>query len=126
MQTDDFIYAFETLENGALDGFLDTWLDALDGSFCNYTAFGQTGNNNTLDPIYPDPANGGYKGALNCGTVTPTNVISASYLYGESDLPVNYQERQCNEFMKLALQGHSILFCSGMHPVGSWQPQNPR
>jgi len=29
---------------------MDTFLDAIDGSFCTYSAFGQTGNNNTIDP----------------------------------------------------------------------------
>lgn len=121
-QTDDPIYANETL-NGTLNGFLDTFLDALDGSFCTYSAFGQTGNNDTLDPIYPDPNPGGYKGPLQCGVYKPTNVISASYLFAEYDLPVNYQERQCNEWMKLALQGHTILFASGDYGVASF-PDN--
>jgi tripeptidyl-peptidase-1 len=40
-------------------GFMDTWLDAVDGSFCTYSAFGQTGDNNTVDPVYPDPHQGG-------------------------------------------------------------------
>lgn len=31
----------------------------------------------------------------------------------EFDLPVNYQERQCLEFMKLGLQGVTIVFASG-------------
>lgn len=118
-QTDDPIYAAEAL-NGTLNGFLDTFLDALDGSFCTYSAYGQTGNNNTLDPVYPDPNPGGYKGALQCGVYKPTNVISASYLFAEYDLPVNYQERQCNEWMKLALQGHTILFASGDYGVANF------
>jgi hypothetical protein len=37
-----------------LQGFGDTLLDALDGSFCTYSAFGQKGNNNSVDPVYPD------------------------------------------------------------------------
>lgn len=112
-ETDDMNYA-----ESNLNGFLDTFLDALDGSFCTYSAFGQTGDNNTLDPVsryssasawklkcpnvrcqtYPDPAAGGYKGPLQCGVYKPTNVISASWLIGENVNPVNYNERQCNEW----------------------------
>jgi tripeptidyl-peptidase-1 len=48
-----------------------------------------------------------------CGVYKPTNVISISYGTAEIDLPANYQQRQCNEFLKLALQGHTILVASG-------------
>lgn len=34
-------------------GFMDTTLDALDGSFCTYSAFGQKGDNNTIDRTCP-------------------------------------------------------------------------
>ena len=54
-----------------------------------------------------------------CGVYAPTRVISASYGEGEADLPINYQKRQCNEFMKLGLQGHTILFSSGDFGVSS-------
>ncbi|KAI9704027.1 MAG: hypothetical protein M1820_005648 [Bogoriella megaspora] len=90
----------------------NTFLDALDGSYCTYSAFGITGNSNT-DPVYPDPKPGGYTGQLQCGTYTPTNVISVSYGEEEADIAIAYQKRQCNEFMKLGLQGVSILFASG-------------
>lgn len=52
-----------------------------------------------------------------CGTYKPTNVISVSYGGQEADLPAYYQERQCNEFMKLGLQGHSIFYASGDNGV---------
>lgn len=122
-QTDDPIYAEESL-NGTLNGFLDTFLDALDGSFCTYSAYGQTGDNNTLDPVYPDPNPGGYKGPLQCGVYKPTNVISVSYLFEEYYMPVNYQRRQCNEWMKLALQGHTVLFASGDYGVAGFPEGN--
>ena len=83
------------------------------GSYCDYTAFGETGNSKTLDPPYPDTQAGGYKGNLQCGVYTPTNVISISYGGQEADLPASYQERQCNEFMKLGMRGHSIVVASG-------------
>lgn len=59
-------------------------------------------------------------GELQCGVYKPTNVISASYGQAESDLPINYTKRQCNEFLKLGLQGHSILIASGDYGVASF------
>jgi tripeptidyl-peptidase-1 len=47
-------------------------------------------------------------------------VISASYGQAEADLPAFYVQRQCNEFLKLGLQGHSILFASGDYGVASF------
>ena len=47
-------------------------------------------------------------------------MISASYGEAEADLPLNYTKRQCNEFMKLGLQGHSILFAAGDYGVASF------
>ena len=43
----------------------------------------------------------------------PTNVISISYGGQEFDLPAYYQKRQCNEFLKLGMQGVSIVVASG-------------
>jgi tripeptidyl-peptidase-1 len=59
-------------------------------------------------------------GQLQCGIYKPTNVVSASYGQAEYDLPINYTKRQCNEFLKLGLQGHSILFASGDYGVASF------
>jgi len=88
-------------------------LDAIDGSYCTLSAFGETGNTPGLDPIYPDPLPDGFKGNLQCGIYKPAPVISVSYGEAEFDLPVNYQQRQCLEFMKLGLQGVTIVFASG-------------
>lgn len=118
-QIDDSVYT--TLElNGTLEGFLNTFLDALDGSYCNYTAYNITGDSPGIDATYPDPNAGGYKGPLQCGVYKPTRVISGSYGEAEADLPPNYQKRQCNEFMKLALQGHTIFFSSSDYGVASY------
>lgn len=109
-QTDDPVY-----ENDyEFEGFLNNFLDAIDGSYCTYSAFGETGNS-PLDPPYPDPSNatGAYKGQLQCGVYKPTNVISISYGGQEYDLPSNYQQRQCNEYMKLGMQGVSLIVSSG-------------
>ncbi|KAK5115323.1 hypothetical protein LTR62_001523 [Meristemomyces frigidus] len=107
-QTDDPVYE----ANYTYQGFLNNFLDAIDGSYCSYSAFGETGNSPD-DPSYPDPAPGGYKGSLQCGVYKPTNVISISYGGTEFDLPQSYQRRQCNEFLKLGLQGTSVCVSSG-------------
>jgi len=108
-QTDDIFYA-SGLEGGG--GFLNTFLDAIDGSYCTYSAYGETGNAD-IDPKYPDPNPLGYQGQLQCGVYKPTNVISISYGEQEDDLPTNYQQRQCSEIMKLGMQGTSIIIASG-------------
>lgn len=95
-----------------------------DGSYCTYT----TGNNATIDPVYPDTHNGSgtYTGKLQCGQYTPTDVITFSYILGETATPVNYQTRQCYEWMKLGMQGTSILFASGDHGVAEhYNPTGP-
>lgn len=108
-QTDD---AYYTTGNSNSTGLYNTWLDGIDGSYCTYSAYGETGND-PIDPVYPDSQPGGYDGPLQCGAYEPTNVMSVSYSQQEFDRPVYYQLRQCNEFMKLALQGHTIFFSSG-------------
>ena len=113
---DDLYYAFGG--NGSTTGIFNTFFDAIDGSYCTYSAFGETGNDPVLDPTYPNPVENGYKGPLQCGVYKPTNVISISYGEQEQDLPEYYQRRQCNEFLKLGLQGVSIFVASGDTGVG--------
>lgn len=120
-QVDDAYYAPKEI---ALDNTFNTFLDALDGSYCSYTAYGITGDSPGIDPKYPDPHKKGYHGQRQCGTVTPTKVISMSYGESEEDFPANYARRQCNEFMKLGLQGHSIFVSSGDYGVGQ-PPTDP-
>jgi tripeptidyl-peptidase-1 len=55
-----------------------------------------------------------------CGVFKPTNVISLSYGGQESDVPINYQKRQCLEYMKLGLQGVSFLYASGDSGVSNY------
>lgn len=120
-QVDDFVW-----QSGLpppqdfVQGF-DTFLDALDGSFCNFTAFNQTGNG-PYDPVYPDPY-GGWQGNLECGTAVVTNVISISYGAQEVDVPLSYQKRQCLEFLKLGLQGVSILVSTGDAGAANFPPE---
>lgn len=87
----------------------NTFLDAIDGSYCTY----EGGDDPSQDPTYPDPNPGGYEGPLNCGGFAATKVISTSYGYNEADLTPFYEQRQCNEYMKLGLAGTTILYSSG-------------
>jgi tripeptidyl-peptidase I len=91
----------------------NSFFDALDGSYCNRTAFGEAGDDPQWDPIYPHNRTGGYHHPAMCGVYKPSNVISFSYVFSEEIYPVYYQRRQCSEVMKLALQGVSIFVGSG-------------
>jgi tripeptidyl-peptidase-1 len=99
---------------------LNIFLDALEGSYCTYSAYNITGDSPAIDSMYPDLLPGGYKGQLQCGEYTPTQVISASYDEAEYDLPENYVKRHCNDFMKLGLHGHTIFFQSSDFGVASF------
>ncbi|KAJ3498817.1 hypothetical protein NLG97_g838 [Lecanicillium saksenae] len=81
-------------------GFINQFLDAIDGSYCT------SGGGD-------DPKVDGTTNNESCGDFKPTNVISVSYGLTENDWPAAYLKRQCNEFMKLGLQGTSIVFASG-------------
>jgi tripeptidyl-peptidase-1 len=101
------------------NGFGDTFLDALDASYCTF----EGGDDPTLDPKYPDtapnPANESYlpEGTWDhpemCGAYKPTNVISVSYGLGEDAFSYFYEDRQCMEYMKLGLQGVTVVYSSG-------------
>lgn len=90
----------------------NNFLDALDSTYC--TSGG--GDNPTYDAIYPDTASGGYK-SHDCGKYTAASVISTSYGSNEADLSAAYEIRQCNEYMKLGMQGVTILYSSGDNGV---------
>ena len=44
-------------------------------------------------------------------------MISTSYGYNEADLTAFYEQRQCNEYMKLGLAGVSVIYSSGDYGV---------
>lgn len=115
---------YQGLGNISFVGGFNQWLDAIDGSYCTYRAYGETGDDTKdgLDPVYPDPQPGGYKGHLQCGVFRPTTVMSISYSGPEAEVPIAYQKRQCNEFAKLGLQGVSFFFSSGDAGVGQYPP----
>ncbi|KAL7940291.1 peptidase S8/S53 domain-containing protein [Trichoderma barbatum] len=103
-------------------GIWNDMLDAIDGSYCNFTAYGY--GNICPDPrckstAYPDPRPNGYNNSQQCGVYKPTNVISMSYEAGELFYPDAYMMRQCAEFMKLALQGTTVVVSSGDDGVGA-------
>jgi len=72
------------------------------------TMFQNSGGQNPfldgLDNVYCDHQ-------YQCGLYEPTNVISVSY--EDRETGVALQTRKCNEYLKLSLQGVSILFASG-------------
>lgn len=123
------VYQVDDLPNSSgetnVTGFLNTFLDSVDGSYCDYTAYGIMGDSPGIDAEYPDlNYTDGYKGPLECGVYELTRVVSISYGESEADLPKPYVERQCNEFMKLGLQGHSIFVASGDYGVASFPGSN--
>ena len=101
----------------------NNFLDAIDGSYCVY----EGGDDKSQDSVYPDGAPGGYRGPESCGGFAASKVISTSYGYNEADLTPFYERRQCNEYMKLGLQGITMLFSSGDYGVAgnSGQCINP-
>ncbi|CZR58938.1 related to tripeptidyl-peptidase I [Phialocephala subalpina] len=118
-QTDDLYNTFSKYPPGLFNNFLD----AIDGSYCTYSAFGETGNDRMpqLAPssrrvkqlIFSEPL-----------SIQPTPiplVFKASY-----SVVFTNQQRQCNEFMKLGLQGHSFIYASGDLGVSGGGPnENP-
>ncbi|PKK52803.1 hypothetical protein CI102_2713 [Trichoderma harzianum] len=96
---DDFYYE---AGGGGVSGLFNTFLDALDKSYCTYSAYGETGDLPGVDPTYPDTSEGGYDQPEQCGAYTPTN------------------RRQCNEWMKLGLQGVTVIVASGDGGVGGF------
>lgn len=102
----------QTSENFTGTVMFNTFLDSIDGSYCTFSAYGETGNDPDWDPTYPGSFVN-YTGAEQCGIYKAPNVVSFSYSVAESNLPFNYQKRQCDEYMKLGLQGTTLVFSSG-------------
>jgi len=91
-------------------------LPAIDGSYC--TTGG--GDDPYQDATYPDPWTdwaGAYEGPATCGGYAATKVISTSYSYNEHDLTPAYEQRQCNEYMKLGMMGVTVIYSSGDYGV---------
>lgn len=105
-----FIQVGDIVEGASFNNFLD----ALDASYCS-------GDDPSQDGVYPDPygnaTEGAYEGPESCGDFSAAKVISTSYGYNEADLTPAYEERQCNEYMKLGLLGTTFLYSSGDNGV---------
>lgn len=86
----------------------NNFLDGIDASYCTY----EGGDDPLFDAPYPNPSQSGYQ-AQDCGTYAPASVISTSYGSNEVDLSPAYEQRQCSEYMKLGLQGVTVLYSSG-------------
>lgn len=65
------------------DDIFNTFLDAIDGSYCTFSDDGETGDDPTVDGTTRNEM---------CGTFKPTNVISFSYGTAEADYPTYYLE----------------------------------
>lgn len=98
------LYQVDDLKEVELSlGFGNTFLDALDASYCTY----EGGDDPYLDPHYPDTApnppneteyaQGTWASPEMCGAYKPTNVISVSYGLGEDTYSAFYISRQCSE-----------------------------
>ncbi|KAF2167214.1 hypothetical protein M409DRAFT_66238 [Zasmidium cellare ATCC 36951] len=116
-QTVDLYFVDDTA-SGNYVGLGNHFLDAIDAAYCTYDG----GDDPTLDPHYPDyndlfpdggESEGLYQGQRQCGLYQPNNVISISYGTDEWSLGQHYVQRQCNEWMKLALRGVTVLVAAG-------------
>ncbi|EMD66283.1 hypothetical protein COCSADRAFT_169238 [Bipolaris sorokiniana ND90Pr] len=107
----------------ALTGGANSMLEAFDGSYCTYSAYNVTGALPGWDAEYPNSAQGGYKGERQCGGVKPPSVLVSAWGATEDYYPISFQRRQCNEFMKLALQGTTVLIATGDYGVAGNGPQ---
>ena len=109
-QVNDYYYESNAFPSEGFNYF-NTFLDAVDASYCTYKSQGITGDTPGIDPTYPDTnsdpnlntavPNPYYKKPHQCGAYKPPGVMSISYAWDEQEYPKNYTIRQCNEFAKL-------------------------
>lgn len=64
-------------------GLFNRFLDAIDGTYCSFSAYGETGD---------DPAIDGSTTHEDCGSFKPTSVISSSWSYSEDHFPISYSK----------------------------------
>ncbi|KAF2087747.1 subtilisin-like protein, partial [Saccharata proteae CBS 121410] len=77
--------------------FIGGLFSAIDGSYCTRNHFNET---------------------VACPHLDPPKVISVSYGMGEGTEPSAWQDRTCNEILKLGLRGTTFLCASGDAGVG--------
>ncbi|KAK3392106.1 peptidase S8/S53 domain-containing protein [Sordaria brevicollis] len=85
-----------------VQGNLNIMLAAFNAHYC------RTGLDPEFDPVYPNPAPGGYN-ATDCGTHVPPRVVAIMYAWNEAWYTDVYARRQCLEFLKLGLQGQGLF-----------------
>ncbi|OCL03888.1 subtilisin-like protein [Glonium stellatum] len=121
---------FESVNNGSID------ID-------NATAFSNNGESNLdfqygMSLVYPQNVTlyqvGTMNGDASDADFIQTKVVSTSWGFNENDLTPAYMQTLCNEYMKLGLQGVSVLFSTADHGVagntdnctdGKFQPDFP-
>ncbi|KAI0093129.1 subtilisin-like protein [Irpex rosettiformis] len=96
------LYQVDDGDQSANGTSFNDFLDALDGTYC------AVHRNDSSD-------NDGH----DCGTVTPTWIISTSYYFSEQQLTDAYKTRQCAEYAKLGLMGVTVLYSTGDNGVAS-------
>lgn len=64
-------------------GLFNRFLDAIDGTYCSFSAYGETGDDPTID---------GDVTHEDCGTFQPTSVISSSASWSEDHFPASYSK----------------------------------
>jgi tripeptidyl-peptidase-1 len=92
---------------------LQHFLDARDASYCIFE--GGDSKDPNVDNQYGDTLPGGFHRPKNCGGFASTYDISTRYSSNEADLSAEYEQGQCMEYMKLGLQGVSILLSDDDH-----------
>lgn len=108
------LYQIGDWNNG---GSFELFLDAVDGTYCTYLG----GDDPAHNPTYPDDSDGGWNHPKQCGGAKPPTVVSVSYEGDEASFTPFYTARICNEYMKLGLQGMSVVYASGDSGVAGWQ-----
>ncbi|KAF2429089.1 subtilisin-like protein [Tothia fuscella] len=87
---------------------LNPLLGALDKSYCKYLNASIDG---VVEDLIPYPQR--YNKTADCGTIPKLpSVLSVSYAWNEDWFPAAYIKRQCLEFLKLGLQGVTVIVAS--------------
>lgn len=88
-------------------GNTNMMLAAFDGEYC------ETGIDAEFDAIVSQPGDPHPYNGTDCGTLQPPRVISISAAWNEANFSHAYVQRQCEEYLKLGLQGVTVIVASG-------------
>ena len=107
--------------NKPLAADMDSMLAALDGPYCDVLQIPFNGRNESIHANHND-----YNQTVNCGTVKPLPaVIAVPYLWDETEFSEATMKRQCLEFLKLGLQGVTVIVASGDHGAAGRESSCP-